>query len=367
MPISRRRFISISAAAGGLPLLPFGSARAAPLLRVWTGAALGCDATLQIHHPDPRKAEQLIAASLAEVARLERIMSLYQPESALCRLNRDGVLDDPPFDLVRVLSESRRYAELTGGAFDVTVQPLWNLYAGHFSAPDASADGPTDDALAAAVARVGHEALDIDRTRLRFQKPGMGVTLNGIGQGYITDRVVELLRAGGVEHALVNMGKTRAIGGHPGRRTLVGRTGRSPRARAQSPSAFRSPTGRSRPPAAMALCSTRPAASTIFSNRGAATPVGAGFRSRSRPKPRPSPTRCPTPLPSCRKRPPRRWCAHAVSWPISSTPMAPAWCSGLSDLCRHHAGPTAKGLEVDLISRDGEVRRPLSHYFSVAK
>jgi thiamine biosynthesis lipoprotein len=44
----------------------------------------------------------------------------------------------------------------------------------------------------------------------------MGVTLNGVGQGYITDRVVELLRAGGVEHALVDMGKTRAIGGHPG-------------------------------------------------------------------------------------------------------------------------------------------------------
>ena len=182
---------------------------------MWTGAALGCDAALQIHHPDPRKAEQLIAASLAEVARLERVMSLYQPESALCRLNRDGVLDDPPFDLVRVLSESRRYAELTDGAFDVTVQPLWKLYAGHFSAPNASADGPTEDALAAAVARVGHAAMDIDRTRLRFEKPGMGVTLNGIGQGYITDRVVELLRANGVEHALVNMGKTRAIGGHP--------------------------------------------------------------------------------------------------------------------------------------------------------
>lgn len=43
----------------------------------------------------------------------------------------------------------------------------------------------------------------------------MGATLNGIGQGYIADRLVELLRAGGIEHALVDMGKTRAIGGHP--------------------------------------------------------------------------------------------------------------------------------------------------------
>jgi len=212
---TRRRFIAITAAAGGLPLLPFAPARAAPLLRVWSGAALGCDATLQIHHPDPATADRLIAASLAEVERLERIMSLYRPDSALSRLNRDGVLDDPPFDLVRVLSESRRYGALTGGAFDVTVQPLWDLYARHFSRPDASPDGPAAELIAATAARVGQDALEVDAARLRLARPGMGVTLNGIGQGYITDRVVELLRAGGVEHALVDMGKTRALGGHP--------------------------------------------------------------------------------------------------------------------------------------------------------
>jgi FAD:protein FMN transferase len=216
MRLTRRRFIAISAAAGGLPLLPIAPpASAAPLLRVWSGAALGCDATLQIHHPDPRIADQLIAASLAEVERLEQIMSLYKPDSALCRLNRDGFIDDPPFDLVRILSEGRRYSALTGGAFDVTVQPLWNVYAEHFSRPNASPDGPEAGAIAAAVAHVGESNLEIDPTRLSFARPGMSVTLNGIGQGYITDRVVELLRAGGVEHALVDMGKTRAIGGHP--------------------------------------------------------------------------------------------------------------------------------------------------------
>jgi len=215
MQLTRRRFIAITAAAGGLPLLPIAPGRAGSLVRVWSGTALGCDATLQIHHPDPATADRLIAASLAEVERLERIMSLYRPDSALSRLNREGLLDGPPFDLVRVLSEGRRYSEISGGAFDVTVQPLWDLYAGHFSRPDASPDGPTAGAIAAAVARVGQDALQVDPKRLRFARPGMGVTLNGIGQGYITDRVVELLRAGGVEHALVDMGKTRAIGGHP--------------------------------------------------------------------------------------------------------------------------------------------------------
>lgn len=216
MILTRRRFIGITAAAAGLPLMPIGvAAAAAPRLRIWTGTALGCDAVLQIHHPDAATADRLIAASLAEVRRLEAVMSLYRPDSALCELNSAGVLNDPPLDLVRILSESRRYSLVSEGAFDVTVQPLWNVYASHFSKPDASPDGPPPEAVAAAVAKVGHDGLEIAANRLRFAKPGMGVTLNGVGQGYITDRVVELLRREGVEQALVNMGKTRAIGNHP--------------------------------------------------------------------------------------------------------------------------------------------------------
>ena len=68
------------------------------------------------------------------------------------------------------------------------------------------------EALAAAVARVGQDALEVDAARIRLARPAMSVTLNGIGEGYITDRVVDLLRAGGVEHAMVNMGEIYALG-----------------------------------------------------------------------------------------------------------------------------------------------------------
>jgi thiamine biosynthesis lipoprotein len=213
--LRRRRFIGITAAACGLPLLPLGARPAAPRLRVWTGTALGADAMLQIHHPDPLAADRLIAATLAEVQRLEAIMSLYRPDSALVRLNRAGVLNDPPPDLVRVLAESARFHALMEGMFDVTVQPLWRLYAAHFGRPDADPAGPPAAAVAAAVQRVGQDAVEFGPDRIRFARPGMGITLNSIGQGYITDRVVELLRMRGVAHALVDMGKTRAIGTHP--------------------------------------------------------------------------------------------------------------------------------------------------------
>jgi FAD:protein FMN transferase len=170
---------------------------------------------MQIHHPDPAVADKLIDASLAEVARLERQLSLYRPDSAISRLNRDGVLDDPPFDLLRALSESLHYGEMTGGAFDVTVQPLWELYAAHFSQPNPSPNGPSEYELAAAVARIGQDALDVTESRIRLTRPAMSVTLNGIGEGYVTDRVVDLLRDGGVEHAMVNMGEIYCLGGHP--------------------------------------------------------------------------------------------------------------------------------------------------------
>ena len=114
MQATRRRFIAITAAAGGLPLAslrggPRGARNKFPASRL-VGRGAGRRRHDAIRRPDPAAANRLIAASLAEVERLEQVMSLYRPDSALSRLNRDGTVENPPFDLVRVLSESRRLA-----------------------------------------------------------------------------------------------------------------------------------------------------------------------------------------------------------------------------------------------------------------
>ena len=218
--ITRRRFIRIAAAAAGASLLPGTADTRAmpPELRQWRGVALGADASLQVFHPDPVQAERLITASLDEVRRLEGILSLYKPDSALVRLNRDGKLDAPPPELVELLAISMQFSHLTAGVFDVTVQPLWELYARHFSVPNADPAGPPEEAVAAVRALVGHDAVEIDSRAIRLTKPGAKVTLNGIAQGYATDRVADLLRAAGCEHTLVDMGEIRCIGDHPARR-----------------------------------------------------------------------------------------------------------------------------------------------------
>ena len=210
--MDRRRFIGIVAATGAMAALP---ARAGEDgFHVWNGTALGGRASLRLHHPAQAEAEAVIRRCVAEIGRLERIFSLYRPDSALGKLNRHAELPAPPFDLVRLLDEARRFNRLTDGVFDVTVQPLWNLYATHFARQPVPAGGPAADAIADALARVGQDKLEIGLDRIAFARPGMGVTANGIAQGYITDRIAGLLHEEGFTNVLLDLGEVRGLGEH---------------------------------------------------------------------------------------------------------------------------------------------------------
>lgn len=221
--LTRRRFIRISAAAAGLgPLSISGPVRADVAPVVWRGAMLGAVATMEIHDEDRRRAERLIKLACAEARRLERLFSLYLDDSALVELNRKGILIDPAAEMVDLLWTSQHYSALTGGLFDVTVQPLWDLYAGHFAQAEADPAGPAAEEIQAALARIGSSRLSVSRDRITMPR-GMAVTLNGIAQGYVTDKVVDLLQAHGITHSLVDMGEARAIGARPdGRPWKVG-------------------------------------------------------------------------------------------------------------------------------------------------
>ena len=78
--MSRRRFITISAAAAGCSLIGAGAAAASsPQIVTWRGTALGASASLAIHHSDQVAAERLIRQILVEVEKLEQVFSLYRP------------------------------------------------------------------------------------------------------------------------------------------------------------------------------------------------------------------------------------------------------------------------------------------------
>ena len=214
--LGRRRLL-IAGAAAGLGLAGAGGSTGATAKTVWRwrGTALGADSTILLAHAERDAAAATILACRDEVARLERIFSLYRSDSALSTLNREGRLSAPPPELVELLAFAARVSAASEGAFDVTVQPLWELYARHFAAPGADPARPPAAVLAEARALVDWRAVEVGADRIAFRRPGTALTLNGIAQGYITDRVADLLRGHGFADVLVELGEIRALGRRP--------------------------------------------------------------------------------------------------------------------------------------------------------
>ncbi|MDD5240772.1 MAG: FAD:protein FMN transferase [Sulfuricella sp.] len=214
--MSRRRFITIAATVAGLPLLlKAGGVQARPVR--WEGTALGAPASIQLYHTNETQARAAIDAGLAELKRLEAIFSVYRADSAISALNREGVLENAPADFVALLSRALTLAQISDGVYDPTVQPLWQTYFRHFTSSNPDSAGPAARDIDAALALVDWRAVEVDAAnrRISFARPGMGLTLNSGAQGYITDRVTEVLRAHGFDRMLVDMGEPRALSTKP--------------------------------------------------------------------------------------------------------------------------------------------------------
>lgn len=202
--LTRRRFIAISAA-----LAPSMALAQKSDLHVETGIALGAKVTLRLEHPE---APQLAALAMAEIRRLEQVFSLYLPDSALVRLNRDGLLREPPFELLECLALAGAVHSASEGRFDPTVQPLWRAEALAREAGQPLSDADRDKARAL----IDWGSLRLEPEAITLRR-GMALTLNGIAQGYIADRVAALLAGHGLTRALIDTGEMVALpdGGWP--------------------------------------------------------------------------------------------------------------------------------------------------------
>lgn len=200
--LTRRRLLTISAAlplAAGLPAL------AAEQPRTWRGFAMGARVELHLAHPDGAR---LARMALDEIARLEQVFSLYKTDSALMRLNRTGQLTAPPPELLECLALCASVHAASGGRFDPTVQPLWAALA------EAHAQGrtPTEDEIAHARTLIGWRGVEFSAQAVRLAHPDMALTLNGVAQGVVADRVAALLRREGLELGFIDTGEMQAIG-----------------------------------------------------------------------------------------------------------------------------------------------------------
>jgi FAD:protein FMN transferase len=153
-----------------------------------------------------------VESALEEARRLDRMLSNYRPNSEWSILNRTAgsnavVVSQELFDL---LAACVRYSEQSEGTFDITVGPLmrvWGFYKGSGRMPHRSE-------VRTALARIGykHLILQTNTRTVRFAKDGLEIDPGGIGKGYAVDKMVEILRAGGVAGALINAGGSSLYG-----------------------------------------------------------------------------------------------------------------------------------------------------------
>ena len=163
------------------------------------------------------EARRAVTAALDEVTRLDRLLSHYDERSDLSRLTRDGVgrFVDVHADLYEVVTLALDVSRLSAGRFDITVGPLVRLWQ---TARDESRR-PTDAELERAAACVGYEKINNEAPiRLKLQSGCMALDLGAIGKGYAVDRALDVLRAHGIVHAVVNGGGStiKAMGTAPG-------------------------------------------------------------------------------------------------------------------------------------------------------
>ena len=185
-----------------------------------TEAIMGTRCYVELWADDLDKGNGAIDAVMAELRRIDNLMSHYKPESQLSQINqyaneRPVPVDKELFDLIKL---STHYSQITEGAFDITYASVGYLYdyPKHVH--------PTETQIREKLPAVNwrNMLLDEEHHTVRFEHPGMRIDLGGIGKGYAVDRGIEILKARGITRALVTAGgDSRIIGDRMGRPWLV--------------------------------------------------------------------------------------------------------------------------------------------------
>ncbi len=200
------RVALVVALAGGLVTGCGPRAGAPATVRVRESRRLmGAPWTITVHVASQADGTAAIAAAFAEIERLERVLSDYDPESELSRLSAAAPTPEPVAvgnDLWQVLVSAEALRERTAGAFDITLGPLTSLWR------QARKSGrlPRPDKLAAARAAVGAGTLELVPAirSVRLPKAGARLDPGGIGMGYAADRALEVLASRGVRSAMID-------------------------------------------------------------------------------------------------------------------------------------------------------------------
>ena len=209
--INRRKFLNITAMTLALPFCSNSLFANIQEKITWKGIALGADSNMTLFHKDKSYAKESLNICINEIKRLENIFSLFDNNSSISQLNKKGYILNPPKELVDVLNCANNISENTNGAFDATVQPLWIIHKSYSKHKNIAI---LNDEIQKVKNLISYKNIEINKNKIYFKKENMQITLNGIAQGYITDKITYILKERGFTNVLVDLGEFNSIGGY---------------------------------------------------------------------------------------------------------------------------------------------------------
>lgn len=205
-----------------------------PALAAWHGDTqdiMGTVINVTLWHDDDAKAEEAIAAVMAEMRRIDQQYSPYIPTSELSRVNElapKATAEHPmpiSAEMASILQKADHYSDLSGGAFDVTFASLGRYYDYRKGLK------PTDEQFKELVPQINYKFIHLDtrNNTVYFDHPKVYIDFGGIAKGFAVDRGADILQKYGITHANISAGgDSRIIGDKFGKPWLVGI--RNPRA-----------------------------------------------------------------------------------------------------------------------------------------
>ncbi len=167
-----------------------------------TETIMGTEVTITVVAQSREEGEAAIDAGMAELRRLDAMMSLYKDTSEITKVNlaagKTPVKVSP--EMIEVVEQAAEISRVSGGVFDVTIGPLVVLWQMRLK----EGKIPTDAEIARIKPLVNYKNIALDRkaSTIFLKKPGMIMDFGGM-KGYTADRVAELFRKRGIENAII--------------------------------------------------------------------------------------------------------------------------------------------------------------------
>lgn len=180
---------------------------------------MGTRVSLELWHSQPMVAEQCGLQILDEFERLDRLLSVYRPDSEVSKVNRHAatgpvLISD---ELLTILRRARDFSELSSGAFDITYASVGYRYNYR--------DGikPSDEEITRELPHIDFRKIRLVDNTVRFAEQGIRIDLGGIAKGYAVDRAIGIASECQISNGIVTAGgDSRIIGDRGGRPWMIG-------------------------------------------------------------------------------------------------------------------------------------------------